>query len=229
MLQGDGGQLGRPAAEGLQGHIDPRQQHAAHVVALGVDDADGGGGAHVNGDNGRLEALQCRHGVRHDIRSYLHLVLHPQVQPRPHAGTHHHGGLAQKPGQGLGHHEIQGGHYAAEDGACDILIVIVIKRKQVHQINADLIGGLTAVGVQVSQEPEILFPVEQSHRGGGVAHVDGQQHAASPLSLSLRRFFYGITSSPPLQVPPPSGILAISTRKAGCICLPPPSPLPWGP
>ena len=61
------------------------------------DDADGGGGAHVDGNDGRRELFQRRHGVRHNVRSYLGLDCQPDVQSCLDAGTHHHRRAAQKP------------------------------------------------------------------------------------------------------------------------------------
>ena len=193
MLEGDGGQLGRPAAQGLQGHVDPRQQHTALVIPALGDDADGGGGAHVDGDDRRLEFLQRRHRVGHDVRPYLGLDRQPDVQPRPHTGPHHHGRLAQQPGQSLLHHEVQGGDHAAQDRPRHILKPEVIQGEQVHQVDADLVCGLAAVRVQGCQKPQLLVPVKQPHRGVGVSYINGQQHKPLSFFLPILIVFYGIT------------------------------------
>ena len=106
----------------------------------------------------------------HDVRPYLGLDRQPDVQPRPHTGPHHHGRLAQQPGQSLLHHEVQGGDHAAQDRPRHILKPAVIQGEQVHQVDADLVCGLAAVRVQGCQKPQLLVPVKQPHRGWSFLH-----------------------------------------------------------
>ena len=106
MLERDVRQLGRPAAQGLQGHVDSRQQQTPLIGPALRDHTDGSGGAHVDGNDRRRELLQSRHSVRHDVRSHLGLNRQADVQSGFDAGPHDHGRLAQKTGQGFFHHEI---------------------------------------------------------------------------------------------------------------------------
>ena len=182
MLQRDVRELRGTAAQGFQRHIDSRQQQPAFVSAALGDHADGGSGSHVNGDDGRLELLQRRHRVGHDIRTHLRLVCQPDVQACPNAGANHHRRSAQQTGQGFFHHKIQRGHDTAQDGAGYICITVMIQCKQVHQVNADLISGFAAVCIQRGQKAQVLILVKQPHGGRRIAHVDGQKHRACLLS-----------------------------------------------
>ena len=87
----------------------------------------------------------------------------------------------------------------------------MIQREQVHQVNTDLIGGLSAVRVQIRQKTQIFLLIKQPYRGGGIAYINRQQHPGDPLSLAYR-FYYGITTFRCLQVFFRAGIL--SRRKA---------------
>ena len=168
--------------QGIQGHVDARQQHAAFVVAALRDDAYGNGGAHVDGDDGRMEFFQSRNGVRHDVRAHLALDRQANVQPGLDAGPHHHGGLSQQAGQGFFHHEVQRRHHTAQNSAGNVGEAIAVKGEEIHQVNGDLIGGLAAVGVQRRQKAQRLVPVEKPHGSVGVANINGKQHRKIPLS-----------------------------------------------
>ena len=150
MLQRDIRQLRRPAAEGIQRHVDAGKQKAALIVAPFGDDADGGGGAHVDGDNGCRILFQGRDRICHDVGSHLGVDLHPNVQPCLDARPHHHGRLAQKPGQCLFHHKIQRWNHTAQDCPTNRTIVKMIERKEVHKINANLISSFAAVCIHRS-------------------------------------------------------------------------------
>ena len=185
MLERDVRQLGRPAAQGLQGDVDPRQEEAALVGPALGDDADGGGRAHVYGDDGGREFLQGRHGVGHDVRPHLGLHRQADVQSGFDPRADDHGGLAQKAGQRLFHHEVQRRDHAAKDSAGDILVAEVVEGEEIHQVDADLVGGLPAVRVQRGQETKVFLLVKQPNGGVGVAHVDGKQHGGRSFLFCL--------------------------------------------
>ena len=113
-------------------------------------------------------------GVGDDVGAQLLAVeLHADIQTRFDAGAYHHGGLAQQAGQGLLHHEVDGRHHTGKDGAADVVDVAAVQRKQVHQIDADLVRRLAAVRVQRRQKTQFPRLVKQAHGNVGIADVNG--------------------------------------------------------
>ena len=137
MLQRDGRKLGGPAAEGFQGDVDARQQQTAFVAAPLADDANGGGSAHVDGNNGRMKLFQRGDSFRHDICTYLALDGQADVQSGFYTRTHYHRRLAQQPGERFFHHEIQRRNHTAQNSAGDVGKTEMVQCEQIHQVDAD--------------------------------------------------------------------------------------------
>ena len=166
--------------QGVQAQPHPGEHQAALIAAPAGDIGDGGGGAHVDGDNGRGELFQRRHSVRHNVRPHLTLDRQADIQSRFHAGAHHHRRLAQQTGQRFLHHKVQRRHHAAQNGIRHILIAEMVKLKQVHQIHADLIRRLSVVRIQGCQKAQLPIQPKQAGGNRGVADIDRQQHTKPP-------------------------------------------------
>ena len=67
-----------------------------------------------------------------------------------------------------------------EDGTGDVLQIIAVQCKQIHQVDADLIRRFAAVGVDGGEKQEFPCFVKQPHRYVGISNVDRQQHGKSP-------------------------------------------------
>ena len=180
MLQGDIRQLGRVVGQCIQTQPHAGKHQAALIAALGGDIGDGGGRPHVDHNDRRSVLLQRRYGVGHQIGSQLIVDLHADIQPCLDTGAHHHGWLAQQPGQGFGHHKVDRRHYAGKDGTGDVLQIIAVQCKQIHQVDADLIRRFAAVGVDRGEKQEFPRFVKQPHRYVGISDVDRQQHGKFP-------------------------------------------------
>ena len=191
MLERDIRQLGRVIRQGVQTQPHAGKHQAALIAALAGDIGNGGGGAHVDHNDGCGVLVQRRHRACHQVGAQLVVDLHADVEPGFHAGSHDHRGLTQKPCQSLGHHEVDGRHHAGKDGPADVLQVVAIQGKDVHQIDADLIRRFAAVGVDGGQEFQIPLFVEQSHRDIGIADINGQQHSSSPPFRFLSLYHVG--------------------------------------
>ena len=116
MLQGDVRQLGGVVRQGVQTQPHPGEHQAALIAAPAGDIGDGGGGAHVDHDDGGGVLVQGGHGACHQVGTQLVVDLHADVEPGFDPGAHDHGGLSQQAGQGLGHHEVDGRHHAGKNG-----------------------------------------------------------------------------------------------------------------
>ena len=180
MLQGDIRQLGRVVGQRIQTQPHAGKHQAALIAALGGDIGDGGGRPHVDHNDRRSVLFQRRHGVGHQIGSQLIVDLHADIQSCLDTGAHHHGRLAQQPGQGFGHHKVDRRHHAGKDGTGDVLQIIAVQCKQIHQVDADLIRRFAAVGVDGGEKQELPRLVKQPHRYVGISNVDRQQHGKSP-------------------------------------------------
>ena len=176
MLQRDVRQQRRLAAEGVHAQVHAGEHEAALIGLLGGDIGDGGGGTHLHHDDGGWILLKGRHGAGYDVGAQLVVNLHADVEARFHAGAHHHGRLAGKAGQRLFHGEIHTRHHAGKNRAGNGMDIHPIQGKDVHQVNADLIRRLAAVGVQGGEKHNLLVVIQHTHGNGGVADINGQQH-----------------------------------------------------
>ena len=165
------GQLRGPAGESLHGDAHPGDDDAPFIRAL-PQVGQGGGGAHVDDDDGLGILLQGRHGGGHNVRPQLVVDLgqdiHPGLHPRPHDHGPHPAELADGVGHGPGH----GRDHAGDHRPRHIPNVRLIQLEHVQQVNGNLIPGFILIGLDGTPELEHALRGVQTHGHGGVADVN---------------------------------------------------------
>ena len=94
-VDADAAELGGTGGEGIERNTDTRQNHAADVLLLTVDDGNRGRGAHVNHDERHRVLIEAGDGVSDEIGTELTRVIHEDIETGLHARPQYHDFLLQ--------------------------------------------------------------------------------------------------------------------------------------
>ena len=94
-VDADAAELGGTGGEGVERNADTRQDHAADVLLLAVDDGNRSRGAHVDHDERHRILVETGDGVSDEIGTELARVIHEDVEAGLHARAQHHDVLLQ--------------------------------------------------------------------------------------------------------------------------------------
>src|SRR5699024_3334853 len=87
-LQADVGQLGSLAAQGVEGDLEARQDHAPYIISLLIHHAHGGGSAHVDDHQGQRMLMGGGYRVHDHIASHSLGIVHKNIDAGLDSRTH---------------------------------------------------------------------------------------------------------------------------------------------
>ena len=137
-VDADAAELGCMGGEGIEGNTDTRQNHAADVLLLTVDDGNRGRGAHVDHDERHRVLIEAGDGVSDEIGTELSRVIHEDVETGLHARPQHHDFLLQN----LLRRELRGvgdlRHNRGDDTSLDVAPLYVVDVEDGLQVDGVL-------------------------------------------------------------------------------------------
>ena len=151
---------------------------AADIVAVFIHYGDGGGGAHVDDDDGQGILRLCSHGVHNEVRAHLLRVVHPDVHSCLHAGTHELQVFSGDLPDSGGEDRIQGRDDAGQDRALHAHGIQMMDLEDVFDADRVLQVGLPAVGSDPFHKVCGFF-VNAADHDVGITHVDCEYHRIS--------------------------------------------------
>ena len=178
-IQRDGGQQRRVGRQRRQGQLHAGDDGPAAERTLAIQYGDGGGGAHVDEDQGRLIHVQRAHGGHQQVAGQRGGVVQTDRQVGADAGTYHHGLHTGQHFHGFRQGAGDLGDHRGDNGAVKGVRRDMAELQQaadgdgVFRAGGEPVGGHAA---QIADAPALHAAQDDM----GVANIQREDHSALP-------------------------------------------------